>query len=112
MVLHTLIGMSGVQDTQCGFKFFPNNVAKDLFSRQQIDGYMFDVEILILSQKLGYRIIEVPIRWRDDADSRLQLFSGNVRNMLDILRIRASCGRQSRLAPAAVGVKAKNADVC
>jgi dolichyl-phosphate beta-glucosyltransferase len=111
-LLRTVVGMPGVRDTQCGFKFFPNEIAKDLFSRQQIDGYMFDVEILILAQRLGYKIVEVPIRWRDDADSRLQLFSGNVRNLMDIFRIRISCERQSRLAPAVVRVKARNADVC
>ena len=46
-------------------------MALELFRRQKIDGYMFDVEILALAQLLGYRIKEVPIRWRDDGDSRL-----------------------------------------
>ena len=69
--LHAIVGMPGIEDTQCGFKFFPRDVARDLFSRQRIDGYMFDVEILALAQRLGYRIKEVPVRWSDDADSRL-----------------------------------------
>ena len=51
--------------------------AREIFSRQQIDGYMFDVEILVLARRLGYRIQQVPIRWRDDGDSRLALVSGN-----------------------------------
>jgi hypothetical protein len=49
---------------------------------------MFDVEILYLAQQAGYRIAQVPVRWRDDGDSRLALLSGNIRNMIDIFRIR------------------------
>jgi len=67
-------------------------VAKELFRRQKIDGYMFDVEILAIAQRLGYRIEQLPIRWRDDADSRLNLVSGNLRNVRDIFRI----GREHR----------------
>jgi dolichyl-phosphate beta-glucosyltransferase len=105
--LHAVTGSPGVADTQCGFKFFPSEIAKDLFARQQIDGYMFDVEILILAQRLGYRVVEVPIRWRDDGDSRLELLSGNLRNVADIFRIRLSCARLSKVAPA-VRAKATN----
>jgi len=50
---------------------------------------MFDVEILVLARRLGYGIRQVPIRWRDDGDSRLALLSGNLRNLIDIFRIRA-----------------------
>jgi dolichyl-phosphate beta-glucosyltransferase len=99
--MHAIVGMPGIEDTQCGFKFFHADVARDLFSRQRIDGYMFDIEILALAQRIGYRIKEVPIRWRDDADSRLQLFSGNVRNAIDVFRIRAALGRQVRSRAAA-----------
>jgi dolichyl-phosphate beta-glucosyltransferase len=86
--MHLIIGLRDIIDTQCGFKFFRANVARDLFSRQVIDGYMFDVEILYLAQKLGYCIEQVPVRWRDDGDSRLNLLAGNIRNALDILKIR------------------------
>ncbi len=96
--LRGVLGMPGVKDTQCGFKFFSSHIARDLFARQKFDGYMFDVEILVLAQRLGYQIIEVPIRWRDDADSRLQLFSGNVQNVIDILRISMSSRRQRRVS--------------
>jgi dolichyl-phosphate beta-glucosyltransferase len=49
---------------------------------------MFDVEVLHLAERSGYRIKEVGVRWHDDGDSRLNLVTGNWRNMLDILRIR------------------------
>jgi len=95
--MHAVVGMPGIEDTQCGFKFFHRVIAQDLFSRQKIDGYMFDVEILALAQRLAYRIKEVPIRWRDDADSRLQLFSGNLQNAIDIFKIRYYCAKQTEV---------------
>ena len=93
MAMHLLLGMWHIRDTQCGFKFFRRQVALDLFGRQRIDGYMFDVEILYLACRAGYRIKEVGVRWRDDGDSRLNLVAGNWRNLLDIVKIR--CGRRS-----------------
>jgi len=88
IAMHLVIGLWRLHDTQCGFKFFQGDVARDLFSRQQIDGYMFDVEVLHLAERSGYHIKEVGVRWHDDGDSRLDLVAGNWRNMLDILRIR------------------------
>jgi len=93
LFMHAVVGLKGITDTQCGFKFFTCAAARDIFPRQQIDGYMFDVEILVLARRLGYRIQQVPIRWRDDGDSRLALVSGNLRNAIDIFRIRQMhCG--------------------
>ena len=86
--MHTVVGLNAISDTQCGFKFFQRRAAQELFGRQRIDGYMFDVEILFLADRLGYRIAQVPIRWRDDGDSRLVLLGGNIQNVKDIFRIR------------------------
>jgi dolichyl-phosphate beta-glucosyltransferase len=88
MIMRPLVGLWGIADTQCGFKFFRASVAQDLFRRQQIDGYMFDVEILSLAVRLGYRVKEIGVKWRDDGDTRLQLVSGNWRNLKDLFRIR------------------------
>jgi len=85
--MQTVVGLPGINDTQCGFKFFQSGAAKELFRRQKIDAYMFDVEVLAIAQRLGYRIRQVPVRWRDDADSRLNLVAGNLRNVRDIFRI-------------------------
>ena len=90
--MQTVVNIPGVADTQCGFKFFTRDAARTIFGMQKIDGYMFDVEILAIAQRLGYRIAQVPIRWRDDGDSRLNLFAGNLRNGLDCFKIRASLG--------------------
>ena len=61
--MQTLVGLPGIHDSQCGFKFFRNEAAKQIFARQRIDGYMFDVEVLALAQRLGYKIGQTPIRW-------------------------------------------------
>jgi dolichyl-phosphate beta-glucosyltransferase len=88
LLVHTVIGLNHVRDTQCGFKFFSHRAAAAIFSRARIDGYMCDVEILWLAEQLGYAVQEVGIRWMDDGDSRLNLVSGNLRNLWDVLRIR------------------------
>jgi dolichyl-phosphate beta-glucosyltransferase len=94
--MHTVVGLRQIHDSQCGFKFFHRDVALRLFEVQRIDGYMFDVEILALAERFGFRIGEVPICWRDDADSRLQLVRGNIRNIIDIFKIRSYCRQQAR----------------
>ena len=103
--MQAMVGLPGIHDSQCGFKFFQQSVARELFRWQRIDGYMFDVEILALAHKFGYRIAEIPIRWRDDGDSRLRLVSGNIQNVRDIFAIRASLAQlqESRLPVGAAG---------
>ena len=99
--MQTLVGLRGITDSQCGFKFFRRSVALELFRCQKIDGYMFDVELLALALLFGYKIKEVPIRWRDDGDSRLQLLRGNMRNVIDLFRIRLGRNHYLRDAAAA-----------
>jgi dolichyl-phosphate beta-glucosyltransferase len=88
IAMHLTIGLWTISDTQCGFKFFRADVAHDLFAHQRIDGYMFDVEILRLAERSGYRIKQVGVRWRDDGDSRYDPIGGTWKNLTEILRIR------------------------
>jgi dolichyl-phosphate beta-glucosyltransferase len=105
MLMHAIVGLPDIHDTQCGFKFFTRRAALEIFPRTRIDGYMCDIEILRLASHLGYRITEVPIRWRDDGDSRLELVRGNLRNLQDLLRIRfASTAPRRVSAPSMVAV--------
>lgn len=60
-----------VQDTQCGFKGFRRDVARDVFARQKITSIVFDVEVIFLARKRGYRHVVVPIRWADRRGSRM-----------------------------------------
>ena len=87
-LLRWWLGLGDFPDTQCGFKFFRGPVMRELFGRMQIDGYMFDVELLLLATKSGHRVDRIPVRWRDDADSRFHPVSGSVRNLRELARIR------------------------
>jgi dolichyl-phosphate beta-glucosyltransferase len=88
LVMHLLIGLPDIRDTQCGFKFFRRDAALEVFARQQVNGYMFDVESLVIAEQLGYRIKQVPIRWHNDADSRYKVITGTLRNFSELMRIR------------------------
>lgn len=86
--LQMLMGLREYDDTQCGFKFFRAEVMRDLFSRQKVEGYMFDVEILLLAGKLGYQIERIPVKWTFDPDSRFNPVTGMLRNLGELARIR------------------------
>jgi dolichyl-phosphate beta-glucosyltransferase len=83
-----LLVMRGLEDTQCGFKCFRAAAAEDLFSRQRFNGWSFDVEVLYLARRRGYRIHEVPISWYYQSDSRIRLASDSLNMFADLLRIR------------------------
>jgi dolichyl-phosphate beta-glucosyltransferase len=81
--------LKGFQDTQCGFKAFRRAAAMDLFSRLETSGFAFDVEILVLAGKLGYRIAEVPVVWRNSRPSRVRIFRGSWQMLKELRRIRS-----------------------
>ena len=76
-------------DTQCGFKLFSREAAQQIFRRQRLDRFGFDVEILYLAKKLGFRIIEIPVRWNDVEGTKVSLLSG-ADAFLDIARVRCN----------------------
>ena len=78
----------GVKDTQCGFKLFRGEVAHDLFSRMRIRGFSFDVEVLMMAQRRGYRIAEVPVNWTHQPGSKVNLVTDSVRMLRDLFIIR------------------------
>jgi dolichyl-phosphate beta-glucosyltransferase len=93
VTMHLMTGLWQIRDTQCGFKFFQGRVARDLFRQQKVDGYMFDVEVLCLAKRGGYRIKEVPIKWCDDGDSRFDL-AAMKQDVIDMFRIRLTSSRK------------------
>ena len=87
-LLVRLFVLKGYRDTQCGFKAFRRAAAMDLFSRLQTPGFGFDVEVLALCRELGYRVIEVPVVWRDSRPSRVRFIRGSLGMLKEIMRIR------------------------
>jgi dolichyl-phosphate beta-glucosyltransferase len=82
-----MVALSGISDTQCGFKLFTGCVAEDIFTRAKVAGFSFDVEALFLARRAGYRIVEIPVVWRNDAATRVTPLKG-AGAFLDLLRIR------------------------
>ena len=77
-----------VQDTQCGFKGFRRDAAHDLFARQRIKSIVFDVEVIHVARRRGYRIAVVPIEWSDRRGSRMRARPGlALRVVWDLFRI-------------------------
>lgn len=88
-VFHSVIIdlVPGVQDTQCGFKLFRDFAAVDLFQRQKIGGMAFDVELLWLARQRGYTVIEMPVQWTHDPDSRVRLVGDSLEMLRDVINI-------------------------
>jgi dolichyl-phosphate beta-glucosyltransferase len=93
-----LLALPGLQDTQCGFKCFQAEVAKQVFPRQTLSGMSFDVEVLYIARQMGYHIQEVPIDWYFDPDSRVRLVRDSLFMFWDLVTIRWNA-RQGRYAP-------------
>ena len=75
-------------DTQCGFKLFERGAAREIFRRQRIERWGFDAEVLFIARRLGYRSIEVPVRWSHSEGTKVSMFRDSVNMFLDLLRIR------------------------
>jgi dolichyl-phosphate beta-glucosyltransferase len=87
-VIHYLI-IKNINDTQCGFKLFRHDVAKELARRQTIHRFGFDVELLLEAQRLGYTIKEVPVQWQHSHGSRFHPFIDTIRTAWEIIKIKA-----------------------
>lgn len=74
-------------DTQCGFKLFSRRAARAIFACQQLERFGFDVEILYLAHKLGFRAVEVPVRWNHCEGTKVGMLSG-ADAFLDVWRVR------------------------
>jgi dolichyl-phosphate beta-glucosyltransferase len=74
-------------DTQCGFKCFTRQAAREIFSRARIDGFAFDVEIVVIARRLGYEIKEIPVCWTNSPGSKVRPLRDLSRVMRDLLKI-------------------------
>jgi glycosyltransferase involved in cell wall biosynthesis len=92
----------GLHDTQCGFKAFRSEIAKGLFRLSRLDGYAFDVEILLLARQLGLRIVEVPVRWRHVDGSHIRPLRDSAIMTAEVVRTRTLWRRNQRSASLSV----------
>jgi dolichyl-phosphate beta-glucosyltransferase len=87
-----IVGRTGVVDSQCGFKLFRGDVARDVFARQRVDRFMFDAETLYLAGRLGYRYVEMPVAWADVPGSKVRVVRGALEMLPELLSIRLRHG--------------------
>jgi glycosyltransferase involved in cell wall biosynthesis len=81
-----------IRDTQCGFKLFRRDAARAIFSRQRLERFSFDAEILFIARKLGHRAVEVPVRWNHVDGTKVGMWSG-AKAFLDLIEIRTNAAR-------------------
>jgi hypothetical protein len=91
------LGLS-YRDTQCGFKAFDRRAIETVFTRQQIERWGFDPELLFLADKFGMKTVEVPVEWAHDHRSKINPFRDGLRMALEVLKVRwnAWVGRYRR----------------
>jgi dolichyl-phosphate beta-glucosyltransferase len=87
-LLVKLLLFRGIEDTQCGFKLFRADAARNIFSRCRMSGFSFDVEALFLAGKMGYRVREVPVRWKNSPASKVRIPRDPALMFLELVRIR------------------------
>lgn len=83
-----LLALPGLHDTQCGFKCFHGPVAEKLFECQTLTGWSFDVEVLYIAKKRGCKIIEMPIPWYFNPQSKISVLKDSFRMLADLFKIR------------------------
>ncbi|MFZ4506413.1 MAG: dolichyl-phosphate beta-glucosyltransferase [Fimbriimonas sp.] len=93
-----MLAIRGIADTQCGFKMFTRKAAQDIFGRCKLNGFGFDFEALMIARDLGYRIDEIPVRWRHQEGSKVVLMRDGPRMLRDLVKLNLA-GKARRLAP-------------
>src|SRR3989344_2725402 len=83
-----VITVRGIIDTQCGFKLFTRRSAREIFRRQLLDRWSFDVEVLYIARKHGFEITEVPVKWSNRKESRVDPLKDSIRMLRSLFVIR------------------------
>lgn len=95
-----LLAVPGIQDTQCGFKMFTSEAAEIIFPLQRIDGWGFDVEVLYIARRHRLKLVEIPIHWYYQTDSRVRPVRDTVSMLRELLKIRRNGRRGLYATPA------------
>lgn len=83
-----LLAVQGILDTQCGFKCFRGDLARQLFSYCRIDGFSFDVEVLFIARRMGFSVAEIGVLWKNSPESKVHPVWHSLQMLRDLLRIR------------------------
>lgn len=86
LIVQSLL-LPGLYDTQCGFKMFKRAVARDVFSVNRINGFGFDVEVLYIARKRGYKISEIAINWANVEGSKVNVLIDSPKMFIEVLKV-------------------------
>ena len=87
-LIHDIKKLGNLTDTQCGFKVYRGQIARSLYAQSRIDGFMFDIEVILLALSGGYSICEFPVEWSWDPDSRLKPGHEAIRVLNDLIKLK------------------------
>lgn len=107
-VLQTM-ALVDLRDTQCGFKAFRQAACREIFSRQKVEGFAFDVEILLLAERLGYVVEDLPVEWINSPESKVEIISDSLRMLRDTWQIRRRLRHIQPMSDARIGGVPHNA---
>lgn len=83
-----VLALAELRDTQCGFKGFRRAAAQAIFARQTVDGFAFDVEVLILAKRLGFTVRDLPVEWLNSPESKVNIIRDSLGMLRDAVRVR------------------------
>lgn len=95
--------LKGIPDTQCGFKLFRREAARAVFEPLETRGFAFDVEVLLRARRLGFRVGQVPVVWRNSSPSKVRLVRSSVQMLAELRRIRRRFRKTQRRTSRANG---------
>jgi len=87
------LAIPGVKDTQCGFKAFRLEAARAIFPLQTVERFGFDVEVLYIARKKGFRISETPVQWVNSPYSKVHVVRDSIEMLTDLIVIRLNDGK-------------------
>jgi dolichyl-phosphate beta-glucosyltransferase len=82
------LALVALRDTQCGFKAFRQGACQEIFARQTLDGFAFDVEVLLLAERLGHVVEDLPVEWINSPESKVEIVSDSLKMLRDTWQIR------------------------
>lgn len=91
-LIHDIKRLRNLTDTQCGFKVYDGSAARQLYAESTIDGFMFDIEVILLALSKGYNIGEFPVSWTCDPDTRLKPAHETLRILTDLIHLKRRFG--------------------
>lgn len=84
------LGIRSIHDTQCGFKLFTRSAVDAIFPHMHCEGWIFDIEILLLAEKLGFGMVEVPVTWHEVEGTKMSLIKDSIKMAWDLIVMRGA----------------------